>query len=156
VLDKGSTIDGLVSIRYPRRLLVLPGSKRATEIALNATIPWTIMIQGAGMEVNAELGRLQLAGLEVKGEAGTIRLELPMPAGRVPIRMSGGAAAMVVQRPAGVAARVDFKGWASEFVCDEQTLYNDVRVESPGYEVAERRYEINVSSSTSTVSIISD
>lgn len=154
-MPKVKASDGVIGIRYPRRLLALPGSKRAAEIALNSTIPWIIAIQGAGMEIDAKLGGLQLAGLEVKGDAGTTRLELPVPAGRVPITVSGGAAEMVVQRPAGVAVRVHFKGWSSEFVFDEQVFHSEIGVESPGYEVAESRYEIDVSGSASAVRVIS-
>ena len=37
------------------------------EVALSAAIPWRIVIQGRAAEVTAELGGLDLAGLEVKG-----------------------------------------------------------------------------------------
>ena len=39
-----------------------------------------------------------------------IRLNLPVPAGVVPIRISGAASVITVRRPAGVAARVHLKG----------------------------------------------
>ena len=51
--------------------------------------PWQIVIQGGASDVTAELGGLDLAGLEVKGGLSSIRLELPMPSGVVPIRISG-------------------------------------------------------------------
>ncbi|NJO81925.1 MAG: hypothetical protein HC828_03490 [Blastochloris sp.] len=37
---------------------------------------------------------------------GRAHLELPVPAGRVPITVSGGSSQMVVRRAAGIAARV--------------------------------------------------
>lgn len=148
--------DGVVNIRYPRRLWVLGGGDRASEVTLSAAIPWQIVIQGGAAEVHALLAGLDLAGLEVKGGLSTIRLELPRPSGMIPIRISGGASEVIVQRPVGVAARVHLKGWASEFVFDDQRFSgvgNDVRLQSPGYAATAPGYDIEVSSSASSVTI---
>ncbi len=153
------TKDGVVTIRYPRRLWVLGGGQGAAQITLNVAIPWWIVIQGGASVITAELGGLNLAGLEVKGGMSMIRLELPVPSGVVPIRISGGASEIAVRRPAGVAARVHLKGWASMFVFDDQTfsnLGNDVRLHSPGYDGTAPGYDIEVASSASMVTITSD
>jgi hypothetical protein len=116
------------------------------------------VIQGGASGVIAELGGLDLAGLEVKGGLSMIRLELPAPSGVVPIRISGGASEITVRRPAGVAARVHLKDWASQLVFDEQSFSNvgnNVRLQSPGYEVTAPCYDIEVSSSASMVTITS-
>src|SRR2546423_225261 len=63
-----SAKDGVVTIRYPRRLLGLGGQQRQAVVTLNVAIPWQIVIQGGASDVTAELGGLDLAGLEVKGE----------------------------------------------------------------------------------------
>ena len=150
--------DGVVTIRYPRRLWIPGREQRAAEVTLSAAVPWRIMIQGGASEVIAELGGLDLAGLEVKGGLSSTRLELPVPSGMVPIRISGGASEVTIQRPAGVAARVHLKGWASQFVFDDQTfsaMGNDVRLQSPGYEAAAPCYDIEVASSASMVTITS-
>ncbi len=147
--------DGVVTLRYPRRLWMLE-KQRIAEITLNTAIPWQITIQGAASEVNAKLGGLKLAGLEIKGGLNMIHLDLPTPEGVVPIRISGGASTITVRRPAGVATRANLKGWVSQFVFDKQSFSdvgNNVRVQSPGYEVAAGRYDIEVSSSASTVTI---
>jgi len=152
--------DGVVSMRYPRRLWMLGGglgAKRAGEVRLNAAIPWWIEFQGGAAAITAALGGLDLAGLEINGGMSMIQVELPAPSGVVPIRISGGASQITVQRPAGVPARVHLKGWVSEFIFDEQTFSavgNDVRLQSPGYDTADRRYDIEVSSSASMVTII--
>jgi hypothetical protein len=150
------TKDGVVTIRYPRLVWVLVGGRGAAEVTLNAALPWWIVIQGGASEITAELGTLQLAGLEVKGGMSTIRLELPVPSGVVPIRISGGASEITVRRPAGVPARVHLKGWASELVFDDQTFSNlgkDVRLHSPDYGGTAPGYDIEVASSVSTVTI---
>ena len=150
--------DGVVTIRYPRRLWVPSREKRTAEVTLSVAIPWQIVIQGGASEITAELGGLNLAGLEVKGGLSTVRLNLPVPSGVVPMRISGGASDVTVQRPAGVAARVHLKGWASEFVFDDQTFSavgNDVRLQSPGFDPATPYYDIEVASSASMVTITS-
>ncbi len=150
--------DGVVTLRYPRRLLGLSGEKRVAEVTLSVAIPWRIVIQGGAAEITAELGSLDLAGLEVKGGLSMIRLELPAPSGVVPIRISGGASHITIRRPTGIAARVHLKGWASFFVFDDQTFSdvgNDVRLQSPGYEAPAPCYDIEVASSASMVTITS-
>jgi DNA-binding MarR family transcriptional regulator len=150
--------DGVVTIRYPRRLWVLSGGHGAAEIALNTTIPWEIAIQGGASEISADLDRLDLASLAVKGGMSTIHLDLPVPSRAVPIHISGGASEVTVRRPVGVPVKVHLKGWASTLVFDEQTfsnLGNDVRLHSPGYDGTAPGYDIEVASSVSTITITS-
>ncbi|MGI9060855.1 MAG: MarR family transcriptional regulator [Ktedonobacteraceae bacterium] len=151
--------EGVVTIRYPRRLLGLGGEQRVAEITLSTAIPWQIVIQGGASALVAELGGLHLAGLEVKGGLNSIHLDLPVPSsGVVPIRISGGASDITVRRPAGVAARAHLKGWASMFVFDDQTFSdvgNNVWLQSPGYKATAPCYDIDVSSSASIVTITS-
>jgi DNA-binding MarR family transcriptional regulator len=150
--------DGVVTIRYPRRLWFLGGTQRGAEVSLNAAIPWQILIQGGASDITAELGGLDLAGLEMKGGQSMIRLSLPIPTAVVPIRISGGASEVTIRRPADVAARVHLKGWASEFVFDDQrfsNVGNDVRLQTPGYKGMTPGYDIEVNSSVSMVTITS-
>jgi DNA-binding MarR family transcriptional regulator len=150
--------DGVVTIRYPRRLWVPSKEKRAAEITLSRAIPWQIVIQGGAAEMTAELGGLNLASLEVKGGLHLVHLDLPAPSGVVPMRISGGVSEVTVRRPAGVAARVHLKGWASEFVFDDQTFSavgNDVRLQSPDFDPTTPYYDIEVPSSASQLTITS-
>jgi len=148
--------DGVVTIRYPRRLLGLGGQQRAAEVTLNVAIPWQIVIQGGASDVTAELGGLDLASLVVKGGLSSIRLELPVPAGVVPIRISGGASEIIIRRPGGVAARAHLKGWVSTFVFYDQTfsnMGNNARLQSSDFDSTAPYYDIEVTSSASMVTI---
>jgi DNA-binding MarR family transcriptional regulator len=152
--------DGVVAIRYARRLWdwAPGGGKRKAAVALSTTVPWRILIQGGASQVTAELGGLDLAGFEVKGGMSMIQLYLPSPVRSVPIRISGGASEILLRRPAGVPARVHLKGWASQFVFDDQTfsnMGNDVRMQSPGYDATAPGYDIEVLSSASMVTVTS-
>ena len=147
---------GTVTFRYPRRLRLFDRSKQGAEVALSAAVPWRIELKGGASEIVAELGGLDLSGLEVRGGASSFRVELPVPSGTVPVRIAGGASEIVVRRPPGVAARVRLKGWASQLTFDDQTfgaIGSDVRLQSPGYEDAAGRYDVEVSGSASDVTL---
>jgi DNA-binding MarR family transcriptional regulator len=152
--------DGVVTIRYPRRLMWLPAVvKRSADVTLNGAIPWQIAIQGGGSEIAAELGGLDLAGVEIKGGYSMIHLSLPAPASMVPIRISGAASDIQIHRPAGVAARVHLKGWAMAFTFDDQqfsNMGNDVRMQSPDFKEAAHGYDIEVAASVSAVVITAE
>lgn len=64
----------------------LGGGRGAADAALNVNIPWRIVIEGKAAEVTAELGRLDLAALEVKRGFSLIRLDLPEPSGMDAVR----------------------------------------------------------------------
>lgn len=150
--------DGVVTIRYPRRLLGLGERQGAAEVALSAAIPWKIAIQGGAAEVIAELGRLNLVELEVKGGFNTIRLDLPAPTSRVLLRLAGGASEITVRRPADVAVRLNFKGWASALVLDDQTFSvagNISQLQSPGFDPTAPCYDIEITSYANMVTITS-
>ncbi len=147
---------GTVTVRYPRRLRLLAWRDRTAEIALSATVPWGIEIRGGASEITAELGGLALSGLAIRGGASMIRVELPEPAGTIPVRIAGGASQVVVRRPAGVAARVRLTGWASQLRFDDQSfdaVGRDVQLQSPGYEDASGRYDIEFSGSASDITL---
>jgi DNA-binding MarR family transcriptional regulator len=150
---------GTVTIRYPRRLQLFHRHQQAAEVALNVGIPWQIVVRGGASAVTADLTGLDLAGLEIEGGASQVSLNLPEPTGTVRVRITGGASDVTIQRPAGVAARVRVKGWASALTFDDRTfgdMVTDVRLQSPGYEDAPQRYDIVVSGSGSQFTITED
>src|SRR5581483_3120216 len=117
-----------------------------------------IAIQGGAEEASAELSHLKLAGLEVKGGFNTILLDLPAPSGMVPVRIVGGAPEIAVRRPAGVAARLNFKGWTTELIFDGQTFSvagNIAQLQSPGFGPTASCYDIEITSYASRVTITS-
>lgn len=148
--------DGTITIRYPNRLWLAGRRQRTAEITLNTAVPWQVVIRGGASEVTAELGGLDLLGLEASGAGSVFRLKLPEPSGVVPIRLGGSGSEIAVRRPAGVAARVHLTGWASELIFDDQIasgVSSDVRLQSHDYEGAARRYDVEVTGSGSQITI---
>lgn len=147
---------GVVTIRYPQRLLSLGEKQGQAAVALNGTIPWLIAIQGGAAEAIADLSGLNLIGMEVKGGFNSMRLHLPTPSGMVPIRLAGGASEITVHRPTGVAIRITFKGWASELTFDGQTFSvagNISQLQSPGFDPTVPGYDVEITSYANRVII---
>ncbi|MCL4250568.1 MAG: MarR family transcriptional regulator [Anaerolineae bacterium] len=148
--------DGVVTIRYPRRLWIPSTEKRAAEVTLSTAIPWVVVIRSGGSEVTADLNELDLLEMEARGAGSMFNLDLPVPSGVVPIRLGGSGSQFSVRRPPGVAARVHMKGWGSGGIFDDQTIggmSSDVRLQSPNYESAVRRYDLEVSGTGSMFTI---
>jgi DNA-binding MarR family transcriptional regulator len=144
--------EGVVTIRYPKRLW-LPGTEKgAAEITLSSAVPWKIALKGGGAMMTAELGNLDLLELEANGAGSTFHIEIPKPRREVPIRLGGSGSEFIVRRPPGIAARVQTKGWGSGFVFDNQAV-GDRSLQSPNYEGAALRYDIEASGSGSMMTI---
>jgi DNA-binding MarR family transcriptional regulator len=157
-LPRVKSKDGVVTIRYPQRLLGLGEKQGQAVVALSVVIPWRMVIQGGAAEVVAELGGLNLAGLEIKGGFSMIRLDLPVPSGVVPIQIMGGAPEITVHHPVGVATRVHLKGWVPELVFDDQTISgagNNMRLQSTGFDPTVPYYDIEIISYANRVTITS-
>jgi DNA-binding MarR family transcriptional regulator len=147
---------GRVTIRYPQRLWSANWWQRAAEVTLNATVPWQIVIRGSAASVIAELGAVNLTGLEVSGGMSMVRLQLPAPVGATPVLLSGSTSDVTIRRPAGIPVRVHLKGWVTTLVLDDQShdgMGSDVRLQTPDYDHATRRYDIEVAGSASVIRI---
>lgn len=147
---------GVVTVRYPRRLRTLFGSNQAAEIALNAAVPWRVELRNGASETTADLRDLTLAGLEIRGGASSVTVNLPRPTRAIPVRFAGGAAEITITRPPGVAASIRLKGWATQLTFDDQlfdALGTDARLQSRGYAEMDRRYDIEVDGSASSVTV---
>jgi DNA-binding MarR family transcriptional regulator len=149
--------NGTVTVRQRRRRLPSVGrDEHANEIQLNGSIPWEVEVRGGASNLAADLGELKLGSLEIKGGASQVELTLPPPSGTIPLRVLGGAEGLTVRRPKGVAARVYVSRGASGLVFDEQrhgAVGGETSLQSPDYEHAAHRYDIEVSGGVSDLTI---
>jgi hypothetical protein len=149
--------NGTVTVRQRRRRSPSLGrDKRAHEILLNGSIPWDVEVRGGASNLAADLGELKLSSLEIKGGASKVELTLPPPSGTIPLRVLGGAEGLTVRRPKGVAARVYVSRGASGPAFDEQrhgAIGGETGLQSPDYEHAAHRYDIEVSGGASGLTI---
>ena len=161
--------DGVVTVAYPRfgwfdwRAQIADQNvevsahwrKDRGDIALNPAVPWTVELRGGASRLSADLRALRLVSFEMKGGASKIELQLPQPAGIVPIRITGGMTRLQIQRPAGVAAGLEVRGGMSEVTVDGESFKGagQLSLQTPGAAGSADRYEIEVTGGVSKLSI---
>jgi len=141
--------EGRVTIEYPRLSPNewLRPDRRTAEITLNRSLPWTLVFAGGVSSLRADLRRLTLTRLKIRGGATDSDILLPEPRGLVSVRVDGGASGVRLLRPAGSAAHLHVAGGASRLTFDEQRLGaigGETRLESAGAAQAADRYEIEI------------
>lgn len=147
---------GTVTMRFPRRLRTLFGSNHEAEVALNTAVPWRVELRNGASDTTADLRGITLIGLEIRGGASSVTVELPRPTGTVPVKIAGGASGITINRPPGVEVSLRVKGWAAHLTFDDQTfdaMGSVGRLQSPGYAEATRRYDIEIEGSASGVTV---
>jgi hypothetical protein len=129
--------------------------KRSAAVDLNATIPWSVEVHGGMSKARASLDRLDLRAFELRGGADRVRLGLGVPTDLVPVRLTGGANIVHIERPADVAIRLRLKGGAVGVVFDEQRLGSatDLVLESPGAGASATRFEVEVTGGANRVTV---
>lgn len=153
---KVEVADGTVTFRRSRRFQLLDPRRHSEEVTLNSAVPWEVEVRGGAALTEADLSGLELSSFVLKSGISDLTLTLPEPSGTVPLRLSGGASKVSIRRPAGVEARLSVKGGASKLTFDEQSfdaLGGKVRLQSPGYDRATDRYEIELSGGASELTV---
>lgn len=160
--------DGAVTVRYPRFAWfdwrVRIGDNRvnasghwrrdATDVVLNAALPWRIEFRGGVSSATLDLRGVRLEELTFTGGVGSINLDLGRPAGVVPITMSGGAHDLAIRRAAGVPVRLAVTGGFNEAVVDGQRYRGNNRLEVGDNRPADR-YEIRSSGGVNNIVVTS-
>lgn len=148
---------GTVTFRYPKRFLgPLGWRSHPGEVTLNAAVPWEVEVRGGAARIKADLEGLALDSLALKGGISDLELNLGEPSGVVPVRLSGGASKVSIRRPSGVEARLSVKGSVGKLTFDEQSfdaVAGKIRLQSPGFDAASNRYEIEVSGGASEITL---
>ena len=119
-------------------------------------MPWEVEVRGWAYQTEADLGGLKLTSLALKAGTSEFALTPGEPAGVVPVRLSGGAYKVSINRPDGVEARLNVKSGATNLTFDQQhfgVLGDTVRLQSPGHDGASDRYKIEISGGASEISI---
>jgi hypothetical protein len=96
-----------VTIRYRFRGFL---QRRSAEIALNPEVRWTIVVRGGLSDFDADLRRLPLDGLDLKGGATRMVVLLPDPRGTVRLLFKGNATKAELRHPRSAPLSLDVKG----------------------------------------------
>ncbi len=151
-------LDGTVTIGYRRQGLerILDWGGFSARVELGPAVPWAIEVRGGMSKLTADLRRLHLAGLEFRGGASEVDVALPVPAGTVPLRVSGGASKIAIHRPSGVPVRLTVSGGYSTLTLDGRRVDRgdgSAPAETPGFREATDRYEIVISGGASKIGV---
>ncbi|MDQ6711563.1 MAG: hypothetical protein M3077_14065 [Candidatus Dormibacteraeota bacterium] len=131
-------------------------ARRHVAISLSDRIPWTIKVSGGTANAHLDLGRLQLAKLEISGGASRLDARLPSPKGTVLIDISGGVSNLTLRAPAGAAWHVAVSGGISGLRINGSfyaAVGGDFQQQSPGYAAASDRFDIEISGGASHVDV---
>ena len=141
---------GTVTVRYRPSLRPTRG-----EITLSGRVPWDITARWGISHVVADLGGIDLRGLEISGGSSHTNVRLPRPTGSVAVRIGGGASDIELIRPSGVPVRVHIGSGGSKLAVDDFRLDSGGKTDwqSPEYAEAEGRYDIEIGAGASKVTI---
>lgn len=142
---------GTVRVKYRAALRPPHG-----EIILSGRVPWSIEGHLGMTDVVAGLEDLELSGLEITAGASKVELRLPRPKGTVRIGIGGGSSDCLLTRPSGVPVRVHIGGGASHLAIDDfrvGSVGGKTDWQSPDYDEAEARYEIEIGAGASNLTV---
>jgi DNA-binding MarR family transcriptional regulator len=139
---------GVVSVRYRRMGLLEWGTARhAGTVTLNPGVPWSLALHGGASAADIDLRGIELCEFALDGGASKVQLLLPAARGSVSVCLVGGANRVQIQRPAGVPVELQVRGGANRLEFDGQrfgAVGGDLRLASPGWELASDRYVVEV------------
>lgn len=148
---QGSTVQ----LRYPRFAL-WPRGRGAGTLSLSSAPGWQIELRGGAYECSFDLRELSLTALSLFNGAFRLELRLPPPRGIVPIRITGGAADLVIRRPADAATQLLVSGGGTRLRLDEQYVQlasPELHWQTPGFDAATDAYRITVEGGASNLSV---
>ncbi len=154
------TRDGLITITYRSfpffDWLVYALREPLAEITLNGAIPWEFEFREGVSRLTADLRQVHVPSLDVLGGASHVTLRLGPPEETGFIHFAGGASDVTIQRPAGVAVRLQVGQGASRLTLDEQhfgAIGGETRLETPDFSGAARRYDICIAGGASNLTV---
>jgi len=131
--------------------------RRSVDLILNDQLPWVVALSTGAAQTSLDLSNLKVSSVTVESGASSVKMMLPKPTGTVPIRVSGGAMHLSIQRPAGTPIRVSASGGATSLDVDGNNfggLFQRGQVyASADYSTSADRYDINVESGASNIQI---
>lgn len=129
----------------------------SADVALNSSIPWRLEVRSGVANLTADLRSLRLSAVSLAGGTYRLDLRLPHPSGTVPIQLRDGSVKVSIRRPAGVPLRANFREGAARVQFDGRRHgWRQAPIESPGYDQAADRYEVDFGGGVTELAIGED
>ena len=128
----------------------------AWDVGLTAELPLDLRVDGGATRMVLDLGGLKLRSLELHTGASGTRVLLPRAAGATAVRAESGAAELVFEVPAGVAARIRSRMVLGSTQIDERRFPpTALGYESPDYASAQNHVDIDVQGGVGSLKVVS-
>lgn len=149
---------GTVSVVPKKRgfLDLFRSAGRIARLDLNRNVSWAIHFRRGCAGIDIDARQLKLRDFELTGGVSKIAVRLPHPSGAVPIRLRGGSHEVRITRPRHTAVRLVVHGGLSGLTIDSMKLGSVggvMRWESPEFEGAQDRFEIDLSGGTAGLTL---
>jgi hypothetical protein len=157
---RGDTLD--VEMKIPEDLWFRGGgvwfvgawSPIVWDVRLNENIPLTLDFETGAGENKIDLSALKAVDIRLKTGASSSELTLPVNAGRTKVKISSGAAAVVVRVPDGVAANIRVQSGLAGINIDERRFPRSGNgYTSPDYAQAANAVDIDVETGVGSIEI---
>jgi DNA-binding MarR family transcriptional regulator len=146
--------DGLVALRYPRRLV--DPRARAAAVSLNPSAEWSVDIAGGITDLEGDIRKLRLAGIQLRGGVNHVDLSLPAADGAVRLSFAGGSSRLFLSRPRGTGIDLRVHGGVSHLEFDGRQLGSQSggeRIQSKGFDRAVGHYQGDIDGGVSHLKI---
>lgn len=131
-----------------------PGQPRRWALNLSDAVPLTLDLDTGASDAHLDLTDLRVTRLSLSTGASTTRIDLPRNAGATEVRGSSGASTLRIHVPEGVAARIRTSGALASVNVDRKRFPRQEGVyQSPNYETAENKVDIQLDMGAGTISI---
>ncbi|HXW01243.1 MAG TPA: hypothetical protein VEC93_22725, partial [Anaerolineae bacterium] len=123
------------------------------EFTLNAAISWQLDLRSHMSNLNVNLRRLRLAGLDGNGTMNNIVLSLDPPSGHIPIHYDGIASSFQMNCPAQSPLRVEVHGNTNAADVAGRKFVSKSVWQTPDFDMAPDRYSIVLTGEASSLTV---
>jgi hypothetical protein len=129
--------------------------RSAWTVGLSAEVPLDLKVDAGAARAVLDLGDLRVRNLELQTGASETRVLLPRAAGATMVRAQAGAAALTIEVPTGVAARIRTRMALGSTQVDQARFPASAGgYESPDYATAANRVEIDAQGGVGSLRVI--
>jgi hypothetical protein len=160
------TLFQMTSVGRPPQVETRDGTLRVRQhhtrrsscvLTLTGRLPWAIHIEGGAVRLTADLRAVQLSSLQVTGGVNQMAVLLAQPVAIVPVQIDGGVNKLRIERPSTAAMRLYVARASSHLMLDGVRLKaagGGTDWASPDYTSASDRYNVELSSAGSDVTLV--
>jgi hypothetical protein len=125
-------------------------------IQVSSAVRWRLQFSGGASQTSVQMSNGAVDGIDFTAGSSLITMQLPEPAGTVPVTLAGGASQVNISLPKGVPARLRLYGGASLAMLGGRA-YSGVSggkiLTGPGWSAAANRYDFAAPAGVSLISV---